>query len=141
MTGEHPKLAAPKPRESASTLRRCTSAMTGPVLGAGAVMHTCLYSKPVLYTAHTYPYNRGWCRATWTAASSLVCMIATGHWPVQDSSRAVKLWGEDALLDWPGAMQPVIHDRDAHMAQAIWAAAQGLLPVVPAMSAHCFRAA
>lgn len=41
------------------------------------------------------------------------------------SSRLVKLWGEDALLDWPGALDPVIHERDAHMARTIYAAAQG----------------
>lgn len=38
---------------------------------------------------------------------------------------AVKLWGEDALLKWPGAMQPVIHARDAYMARSIAAAAAG----------------
>ena len=41
------------------------------------------------------------------------------------SSQLVKLWGEDALLDWPGALDPVIHERDAHMARTISAAAQG----------------
>lgn len=41
------------------------------------------------------------------------------------SSQLVKLWGEDALLDWPGALDPVIHKRDAHMAKTIYAAAQG----------------
>lgn len=38
---------------------------------------------------------------------------------------AVKLWGEDALLKWPGAMQPIIHSRDAYMARSIAAAASG----------------
>jgi hypothetical protein len=37
----------------------------------------------------------------------------------------VKLWGEDALLSWPGAMEPVIHRRDAYMARSIAAAASG----------------
>ena len=41
------------------------------------------------------------------------------------SSQLVKLWGEDALLDWPGALEPVIYDRDAHMARTVYAAAQG----------------
>ena len=41
------------------------------------------------------------------------------------SSQLVKLWGEDALLDWPGALDPVIHERDAHMARSIYAAAEG----------------
>ncbi len=41
------------------------------------------------------------------------------------SKDLVKLWGEDALLSWPGALEPVIHERDAHMAKSIWAAATG----------------
>ena len=44
------------------------------------------------------------------------------------SQEVVKLWGEDALLSWPGAMDVVINDRDAYMAKAIWAAATGQLP-------------
>lgn len=43
------------------------------------------------------------------------------------SQQMVKLWGEDALLDWPGALHPVIHERDAYMAQTILAAAKGKL--------------
>lgn len=46
--------------------------------------------------------------------------------PLQNGSKElVKLWGEDALLSWPGALQPVIHERDVHMAKTIWAAATG----------------
>ncbi len=41
------------------------------------------------------------------------------------SKELVKLWGEDALLSWPGALEPVIHERDVHMAKTIWAAATG----------------
>lgn len=45
---------------------------------------------------------------------------------------AVKFWGEDALLTWPGAMKPIIHERDAYMARAIAAAVlqkpEGLTP-------------
>lgn len=37
----------------------------------------------------------------------------------------MKLWGEDALLSWPGAMQPIIHSRDAYMARSCAAAASG----------------
>jgi len=45
---------------------------------------------------------------------------------VQNGSKElVKLWGEDALLSWPGALEPVIHERDVHMANTIWAAATG----------------
>ena len=64
---------------------------------------------------------------------STKCSKQTWLCASQDSTQAVKLWGEDALLDWPGAMQPVIHDRDAHMAQAIWAAAHGQCPCLHQM--------
>jgi hypothetical protein len=37
----------------------------------------------------------------------------------------VKLWGEDALLKWPGAKEPVIHRRDAYMARSVAAACAG----------------
>ena len=39
----------------------------------------------------------------------------------------MKLWGEDALLSWPGAMDTVIHERDAYMAKTIFSAASGEL--------------
>ncbi|DBA78522.1 TPA: hypothetical protein ACH3X2_007842 [Trebouxia sp. C0005] len=46
--------------------------------------------------------------------------------PLQNGSKQlVRLWGEDALLSWPGALEPVIHERDVHMAKTIWAAATG----------------
>lgn len=53
------------------------------------------------------------------------------------SSQLVKLWGEDALLDWPGALDPVIHERDAHMARTIYAAAQGEIPTCLSIYAVC----
>ena len=37
----------------------------------------------------------------------------------------MELWGEDALLQWPGARRALIHERDAYMARTIWAAASG----------------
>ena len=37
----------------------------------------------------------------------------------------MKLWGEDALLNWPGALGPVITQRDQYMARACVAAAAG----------------
>jgi pheromone shutdown protein TraB len=36
-----------------------------------------------------------------------------------------KVWGEDALLQWPGASESVIAERDAYMARALAAAALG----------------
>lgn len=40
-----------------------------------------------------------------------------------DLSQPLKLYGEDALLDWPGAMDAIICQRDAFMAKALAAAA------------------
>ena len=37
----------------------------------------------------------------------------------------MELWGEDALLQWPGARRALIQERDAYMAYTIWAAASG----------------
>lgn len=52
-----------------------------------------------------------------------------------DSNSAAEpyfLWGEDALIKWPGALDPIINERDDYMARAIAAAAlgrpQGLTP-------------
>lgn len=42
-----------------------------------------------------------------------------------DLTRPLKLYGEDALLDWPGAMLPVVEERDLFMAKALAAAATG----------------
>ncbi|GAB4818160.1 hypothetical protein N2152v2_005206 [Parachlorella kessleri] len=49
--------------------------------------------------------------------------------PVQASqpdAPMIKLWGEDALLDWPGAVQPIINERDIYMARTLAAAANGV---------------
>lgn len=35
----------------------------------------------------------------------------------------LRLWGEDALLDWPGALRPLLHERDAWMSKGLAAAA------------------
>lgn len=53
------------------------------------------------------------------------------------SKELVKLWGEDALLSWPGALGPVIHERDLHMANTIWAAATGRPAHPPYMLCCC----
>lgn len=55
--------------------------------------------------------------------------------PLQGGQGTLKLWGEDALLGWPGAMDPVIHERDAFMARVISAAAQGSSAEAPALLA------
>lgn len=40
-----------------------------------------------------------------------------------------KLWGEDALIDWPGAIDPIIHERDRFMAAVLRSLADGLCRV------------
>lgn len=47
-----------------------------------------------------------------------------------DLERPVELWGEDALLQWPGARRALIQERDAYMARTIWAAATGAFAVL-----------
>ena len=42
-----------------------------------------------------------------------------------DLQQPVELWGEDALLQWPGARRTLIQERDSYMARTIWAAASG----------------
>ena len=43
----------------------------------------------------------------------------------QQGTSPLRLWGEDAIVSWPGAAAPVIADRDAYMAASLWAAAAG----------------
>lgn len=47
--------------------------------------------------------------------------------PIQGSTAPLALTGEDALLQWPGAMEPLIHQRDAVMAHVVRQAAAGEL--------------
>jgi PAS domain-containing protein len=49
-----------------------------------------------------------------------------------DLSRPLKLYGEDALLDWPGVVPPLIDDRDAYMARALAATATAAPGFAPA---------
>jgi pheromone shutdown protein TraB len=46
--------------------------------------------------------------------------------PIQQNlDQRMKLWGEDALLDWPGAQQSIIQERDDYMTRSLAAAATG----------------
>lgn len=49
------------------------------------------------------------------------------------------MWGEDALLRWPGALTPLIDERDDFMARVLAAAATGTNPNVPAYVADEVR--
>lgn len=59
---------------------------------------------------------------------SVVADLASASVQGGDLDRPVEIWGEDALLQWPGARRPVIQERDAYMARTIWAAATGGQP-------------
>eukprot|EP00879_Flechtneria_rotunda_P017203 GHRR01018021.1.p1 GENE.GHRR01018021.1~~GHRR01018021.1.p1 ORF type:complete len:276 (+),score=149.45 GHRR01018021.1:153-980(+) len=53
--------------------------------------------------------------------------------PLQGNlDRPLFVWGEDALLKWPGALQPLIEERDQFMARVLAAAATGTNPNAPA---------
>ena len=46
--------------------------------------------------------------------------------PIQSKvNEPLKLFGEDALIDWPGAEEPIIHKRDVHMAHNLRSASSG----------------
>jgi len=49
-----------------------------------------------------------------------------------DLSKPVKLFGEDALLDWPGAQGPLLDERDEFMARALAGSAEGTQGLCPA---------
>ena len=49
----------------------------------------------------------------------------------------MELWGEDALLQSPGARRALIQERDAYMARTIWAAASGIA-LEMAAARQCF---
>ena len=65
--------------------------------------------------------------------------------PIQENlGERMKLFGEDALLDWPGASQSIIEERDGYMARALAAAAQGarcLCVLSCRLSAHSYNEA
>ena len=56
-------------------------------------------------------------------AAELEALVAPTE-PLSITTRS-RYWGEDALLGWPGATQPLIDDRDAYMAAVAHAAAGG----------------
>jgi len=52
--------------------------------------------------------------------------------PIQEEKAMLKLWGEDAIIDFPGAKLSIIEERDVFMARAIHAAASSQDGVCPA---------
>ena len=50
----------------------------------------------------------------------------------QEETSMLKLWGEDAIIDFPGAKSSIIDERDVFMARAIHAAASGQQGLSPA---------
>ena len=57
------------------------------------------------------------------SATELEALVAPTE-PLSITTKS-RYWGEDALLGWPGATQPIIADRDAYMAAVAHAAAGG----------------
>jgi len=55
--------------------------------------------------------------------------------PLHANPETTKLWGEDALIDWPGALAPVITERDEFMAKSVACLAKGEAGVSPALVA------
>jgi len=49
----------------------------------------------------------------------------------EDPTQPLKLFGEDALLDWPGALESIIRDRDTFMGKALAGAATGKADFCP----------
>lgn len=49
------------------------------------------------------------------------------------AGQPVRIFGEDALLDWPGVQDPLISERDAYMARVLAAAASGRSCQSPAL--------
>lgn len=43
----------------------------------------------------------------------------------QGGEGPLRIWGEDAIVSFPGAQESIIDERDAYMARTIRAAAQG----------------
>jgi len=62
-----------------------------------------------------------------TAEEIEAAVAVPGPIDAGDLSQPLKLFGEDAIMDWPGAMEVIIRDRDAYMARALAAAAAGAL--------------
>ncbi len=50
----------------------------------------------------------------------------------QGGEGPLRIWGEDAIVAFPGAQTSIIDERDAYMARTIRAAAQGARPAPPA---------
>ena len=84
---------------------------------------TAYWTITPLSTLHTSPFlpNAEMSAEEIEAAVAVREPIASG-----DLSQPLKLFGEDAILDWPGAMDVVIRDRDSYMARTLAAAALGV---------------
>lgn len=57
--------------------------------------------------------------------------------PIQSNlDTTLKLFGEDALLDWPGAMDPVVHQRDKYMTRNIYKTSIGKTDFIGPLLLH-----
>lgn len=93
---------------------------TGACAHTHADMHTHTHTRSQTHT-HAHVRPTGMSAEEIEAAVAVREPIASG-----DLSQPLKLFGEDAILDWPGAMDVVIRDRDTYMARTLAAAATGV---------------
>jgi hypothetical protein len=112
----------------------CCATPAGPframLLPAGAVMlcgrsttsGSLMHAPYIVLAGSQSPHLRGAC----------FCIHLLVIAPQERLDQPFFVWGEDALLKWPGAVTPLIEERDAYMARVIAAAAQGSNPNVPA---------
>ena len=71
------------------------------------------------------PYFEMW-RFSGLSAQEIENTVALPEPVQQNLNQTLKIKGEDALLDWPGASQSILGERDMYMAKSLAAAATGL---------------
>jgi pheromone shutdown protein TraB len=70
------------------------------------------------------PYLEAW-RFSRMTADEIEAAVRVPE-PIESNlDKRMKLWGEDALLDWPGAEESIIRERDDYMARTLAATAVG----------------
>jgi hypothetical protein len=86
--------------------------------GASLVGTVAMLTPAMLPFVETWRFSR-------MSAEEIEAAVAVRE-PIQERlGERVKLWGEDALLDWPGAEESLIEERDEYLTRALAAAALG----------------
>lgn len=87
-------------------------------------MAASLLTTLVLLTPVVLPYFEMW-RFSRLSAQDIEDTVDLPEPVQQNMGQLLKIKGEDALLDWPGASESILAERDLYMAKALAAAAQG----------------